>query len=156
MDASEDDKLETGWTCPRCGRRFSEPQAVHECTGRDRAEYAATTLFSSSAPQVYDLFLRLVERVASQGGVEVKVERAQIDFCDGKVFTTVRAERDVMLVGLIFADLDNQPRFVSIEQLEDGTWLHTLKVSKEKDLNGELAGWLERAHREMVAPRDGG
>jgi hypothetical protein len=55
-----------------------------------------------------------------------------------------------MLVGLVFADLDNQPRFTSIEQLDDGTWLHTLRVAKRSDLDAELADWLKRAHREVV------
>jgi hypothetical protein len=88
--------------------------------------------------------------VAALGPTEIKVERAQIDFCDEKVFIRVWAEREAMLVGLVFADLDNQPRFTSIEQLDDGTWLHTLRVAKRSDLDAELADWLKRAHREVV------
>lgn len=151
MDISEEPKVEALWTCPRCGREFGERGASHDCRGRDRAEYAATTLFSSSAPHVYDLFMRFAAMAASLGVVEIKVERTRIDFCDQMVFAIACAERDALLVGLIFCELENRPRFMSIEQQDDGSWLHMLRVAKPGDLDAELAGWLERAHREATA-----
>lgn len=135
------------WTCPRCGSQLANAEAPHAC-----GIYSATTLFSSSEPQIYALFLRLEEMAALIGDVTVFPQRTHIDFLAGGSggcpFASVEARGDFMAVGFHFRQREDHTRFAKIEEVALGEWLHSVRVDHGRDLDEAFTGWLERAYQE--------
>ena len=138
------------WTCPRCGSQLAEPEAPHACS-----VYSVTTLFSSSDPKIYDLFVRFQELVMQLGDAKIFSQRTQIDFLagdpsGGRVFSSVEPRQEWMGVTFPFRQREISPRFGKIEQVGPDEWLHTVRVADEGDLDAEFAGWLEQAYRQAA------
>jgi hypothetical protein len=111
-----------------------------------------TTLFSSSEPKIYELYLRFEDLVKQMGEATVFPQRTHIDFIaarppDGCTFASVEARGDFMAVAFHFERSEDNVRFAKIEQTGPDDWLHWVRVDDVREYDDEFRRWLERAYR---------
>lgn len=110
-------------------------------------------LFFDPMPGALPLYRRLTKKLlAAFPNVTVKVQKSQITFKEryGFAFVSLRRMRgcpDVFLIlsfGLQYRLAS--PRVVSAAEPYPNRWTHHVIVSDERQIDGELMGWLREAH----------
>lgn len=100
---------------------------------------------------LYEALFRAVEEAFPEGSV--RVQKTQISFYGRHLFAAaslpVRRRKDwpktclMVTVGLSYR-LDS-PRVAAASEPHPGRWTHHILVTEERQIDGELMGWLQEA-----------
>jgi hypothetical protein len=99
------------------------------------------------ARALYDGFERLI---AACGEYHVAPAKTRIAFLARVRFAGITAisEKGMTCAFALPAPLFS-PRFVKVEEVVPGWWVHRLRVTEPAQLDGELAEWLSHSYRLM-------
>ena len=82
------------WTCPHCGRKFSNRNQSHACE-----RYTVEDHLATANPQVARLYDRFVELVNNCGEVMVEATKTSIAFKSPGLFAVVHLQKSGLQVG---------------------------------------------------------
>lgn len=130
------------WSCPRCGRSFANRNQTHSCRPMiDIAEH-----FSSSLPEIREIFDRIVQEAEELGAVTVLPERTRIALQARMSFAAFVPRREWLDGHVVLSERLNSPRFTRIETYSPRNVLHAFRLRHLSEVDDEFRGWLRRAY----------
>jgi len=137
---SQDAEPRPLWTCPRCGRRFKNRNQAHSC-GR----FTVEQLLDGKPQEVVELYERLTEIIRRCGEVIVSPTKTRILFKVRTVFAAVAVTRNWLDLVFVLGRRLNNRRIKKAQEEYPGT-VHSLRLERPADLDGDLASWLQEAY----------
>ncbi|MGH9364137.1 MAG: YdeI/OmpD-associated family protein [Thermoanaerobaculia bacterium] len=129
------------WTCPRCGNEFVNRNQSHSCKRHDLSE-----VFSGKPARVRELFDRFRAMVEAIGPVRMLPYHDRVAFMVQVRFAGAFPKREWLEVGFWLPRRIESPRFRRVETIAPNVHIHLLRVTEERQLDRELAGWLKEAY----------
>jgi hypothetical protein len=96
---------------------------------------------------VYDALLDRVEAAGEHG---VEIEQASLHFTRGRAFLGVHPRAGGLLLELVTREPLDGPRVRRHEQVARDRWHNEVLVTARDQVDDELGGWIEQAHREAA------
>jgi hypothetical protein len=131
------------WTCPKCGERFVSPRLWHSC---GRGSY--DRLFARSDPHVRRIFDRLAALARACGPVRIYPQKTRIVIQARIRFAGGTPQKSRFIAGFLLPPGTTSPR---ISATLDGVSSHYIAcyvpLSREADVDAQIARWMRRAYR---------
>jgi uncharacterized protein DUF5655 len=133
------------WVCPKCGARFVNANQWHSCGRASLADWKA-----GMGPHARRLYERFEQMIAACGRYYVAPAKTRIAFLARVRFAGVTkvSEKGMTCSFSLPAPLES-PRFVKVEEVVPGWFVHRLQVTDPRDLDDELQAWLRESYRQM-------
>ena len=129
------------WTCPRCGRRFVNPNQSHAC-GR----YSVEDHLESASPLVATLFEQFVELVGNCGEMIIEASKTSISFKSPGLVAVVHLQKQGIKVGFWLPRRIDHARIIRSEAILPQEYVHDVRVTSLDDLDEQLKNWLCEAY----------
>ena len=130
------------WTCPDCGRTFSNARQAHTCAPLGSLDRH----FARAAPHVRETFDRILGVVHAIGPVEVLPERSRIALHVRMSFAAFVPRRRWLNGHVVLARRIASPRFTRIETYSPRNVLHEFRLSGPDEVDAEVESWLREAY----------
>ena len=141
----ESDTLKSLWTCPKCGAKLITKNLWHSCGRATLAEWQAR--MGPRARRLYDRFQRMI---AKCGEYHVAPALTRIAFLARVRFAGITgiSEKGMTCTFAMPYPLSS-PRFVKVEEVVPGWWMHRLRITESSQLDDEVQAWLCESYRLM-------
>jgi len=142
---------EPWWTCPNCGRPFARGQRIHCC-----GPYTVREFLRARPPAAVVLYRRFTELVRRCGPVVIVPNRTRVVFQNGINFATIdRLTSRALDVRVMLKRRLTSSRFVRIETVAPARYAHCFRARSIRDLDEQVAGWLQEAYEAGVGAQRG-
>ncbi len=131
------------WTCPRCGRGFTNPRQSHSCAPLSQLD----DHFGSAAPEVRATLEAILAAVRQLGPVTVLPEKSRIALQVRMSFAALMPRRRWLNGHLVLARSVDTPRFPRVQPLSPRNVVHTFRLYRPDEVDAEFTGWLAEAYR---------
>ena len=133
------------WKCPKCGREFEKTNQQHSCV-----IYPLDRHFTGKEEIARPLYNRLKENI-EKGIGPVKVESLPccIHFVvahSAYTFAAVYALKGKIRVHFGSDREIKSPRIDKSAKTSASKYMHSVNISSEKEMDGELMSWLKEAY----------
>jgi hypothetical protein len=128
------------WVCPRCGRRFANPNQSHACGPLDLAHHFEGR--SDAVRAAYATFLSLLEE---NGPVTVLPEKTRIAFQVRMSFAQLTLRRRWVVGHLVLARRVDDPVFTKVETFSPRNHLHAFRLDGPDEVE-RLRPWTPEAY----------
>lgn len=133
------------WTCPKCGAKLVGRNMAHSCGLRTLEAWQR-----DMGPRARSLYDRFVELVAACGEYYVAPAKTRIAFLALVRFAGISSLNEKRMVcSFSLPHPLSSPRFVKIEEVVPGWWVHRLHITDVSQLDAEVARWIRRSYRLM-------
>ena len=133
------------WTCPKCGQKFVTKNLWHSCGLATVADWK-----KQMTPKVRDLYDRFESMIANCGEYYAAPAKTRIAFMGRIRFAGVtRIAEDGMACNFALARPLASTRFVKVEEIVPGWWVHRMWVTDPKQLDAQVQRWIARSYRTM-------
>jgi hypothetical protein len=129
------------WACPRCGNEFVNRNQWHSCKRPNLEEP-----FEGKPQFVRDLFERFRKMVEACGPVKLLPYRDKVGFMVRVRFAGAIPKTGWLEIGFWLPRRVESPRFRKVETISLNAHVHLLRVTEPKQLDREVASWLEEAY----------
>jgi hypothetical protein len=101
-------------------------------------------------PHALELYTRFEQMIAACGQYHVAPARTRIAFMGRVRFAGItRLSEDGMTCAFALPYPVSSPRFVKVEEIVPGWWMHRLRVRTVAELDAPVQAWLREAYRLM-------
>lgn len=101
--------MTTGWTCPRCQRRFTRTNQRHACGAGERAE-----VLRNRPPQLVGLYEALESFATSLGPVELVTRERYVLLRSTRIFADVVVMADALRLAIHLPRKADHPLFTKV------------------------------------------
>jgi len=129
------------WRCERCGREFANRNQSHACGTHDLDHH-----FAGKPPEIRALFDAVVSAIREIGPVDILPEKTRIAFHVRMSFAQVTPRRAWLDGHVVLARRLESPRFRSVQTFSPRNHLHSFRVERMEDIDGEFRSWLREAY----------
>ncbi len=143
-------------TCPTCGVKLVVRNLSHSC-----GDFSIAKFLDGKSTAGRALFDRFVRAIAACGPYEVAPAKTRVAFLVAVRFASVnRIGDDSIDIHFVLPEALESPRFKRVEHLGK-LHVHHLRLTRPKDIDRELRGWLRRSYveygeRQWLAKRSRG
>jgi hypothetical protein len=133
------------WTCPRCGAKLVSKNLAHSCGRATLDEWKARM-----GPRARALYARFEQLIAACGEYHVAPARTRIAFMARVRFAGITSvsERGMTCAFALPQPLAS-PRFVKVEEVAPGWWVHRLRITEVSQLDRQVQSWLRTSYHLM-------
>jgi hypothetical protein len=133
------------WTCPKCGAKLVTRNLWHSCGQATLEDWK-----KKMGPRARLLYRRFEGMIAACGEYHVAPARSRIAFLGQVRFAGITSvsERGMSCSFALPAPLKSK-RFVKVEEVAPGWWVHRLRITEVSQLDDEVQRWLRRSYRLM-------
>jgi len=133
------------WTCPKCGAKFISKNLWHSCGLATLDDWK-----KGMGTQARELYDRFEEMIAACGAYHVAPAKTRIAFMGRVRFAgiTSLSEKGMTCAFALPHPLKSR-RFVKVEELAPGWWIHRLRITDVEQLDKELQDWLRESYELM-------
>jgi hypothetical protein len=133
------------WTCPKCGAKLITKNLAHSCGRATIDDWLA-----GAGPKARALYDRFEQLVARCGPYHVSPAKTRVAFMGRVRFAAItRLGEDGMTCSFSMPTPLASPRFVKVEEVAPGWWVHRLRVSRPSELDAEVQRWIRESYRLM-------
>ena len=133
------------WTCPTCGAKLVTRNMSHSCGLASLEEWKARM-----GPRARRLYSGFVELIAGCGEYHVAPAKTRIAFLARVRFAGITAlSEDGMTCAFALPRPLHSSRFVKVEEVVPGWWVHRLRITKVEQLDATMLTWLRKSYRLM-------
>ncbi|MGQ0733585.1 MAG: hypothetical protein ACT4QD_08025 [Acidobacteriota bacterium] len=133
------------WTCPKCGAKLVTRNMAHSCGRATLADWKARM-----GPLAKARYERFESLIAACGPYHVAPAKTRIAFMALVRFAGItKLTEDEMICSFALPAPLTSPRFVKVEQVVPGWWVHRLRIDDLAELDGQVQRWLCRSYRVM-------
>jgi uncharacterized protein DUF5655 len=101
-------------------------------------------------PRARELYGRFEEMIAACGEYYVAPDKTRLAFLGRVRFAGItRLTEEGMTCGFSLPQPVSSPRFVKVEEVAPGWWVHRLRITEASQLDEEVQGWLRESYRLM-------
>jgi len=129
------------WTCPKCNRKFKNPNQWHSCVQISIADH-----FLNKDPQVNAIYDHLMAFVDTLGRVRISSMKSGILVATKSTFLALKPKRKWLDVEF-YLDHDH-PEFQVYKtfQVSKNRYVHYVRLEQVEDINDQLMQWIESAY----------
>ncbi len=139
------DALGELWSCPKCGRKLVGRNMAHSCSSATVERF-----LRRAGKRERALYARFERMIAACGPYHVSPAKTRVAFQARVRFANVTALGPRgMRCNFALPHPLASARFVKVEEIVPGWWVHHLHVTALAQLDRELQGWLRRSYRAM-------
>jgi hypothetical protein len=133
------------WVCPKCGVRLLTKNLWHSCGSATLADWHACM-----GPRALRMYQRFERMIARCGEYHISPARTRIAYLARVRFAGITAlSEDGMVCSFALPFPLRSKRFVKVEEVAPGWWVHRLRVTDPRQLDAQVQGWLRRSYRLM-------
>lgn len=133
------------WTCPRCGAKLVTRNLWHSCGKATLDDWKARM-----GPHARQLYTRFEQMIAACGEYHIAPAKTRIAFLGRVRFAGITSlSEDGMTCAFALPCAVESPRFVKVEEVVPGWWVHRLRVTDVAQLDEEIQAWLRQPYRLM-------
>jgi hypothetical protein len=133
------------WTCPECGAKLISRNLSHSCGRATLDDWKARM-----GPRARRLYDRFEAMIAACGEYHVAPAKTRIAFMGRVRFAGITALSEKgMACSFALPTAHKSSRFVKVEEVVPGWWVHRLRVTEPEQLDDELRQWLRESYRLM-------
>jgi len=133
------------WTCPKCGRKLVSRNLWHSCT-----DATVESFLAEHGPRARALFDRFEQLIAKCGPYLVSPAKTRIAFMGRVRFAGITRINDrAMTCSFALPHPVKSPRFIKVEEVVPGWYVHHLRITDPAELDKEVLGWLRESYRLM-------
>jgi hypothetical protein len=133
------------WTCPKCGAKLVTRNMSHSCGRATLDEWRARM-----GPRARALYDRFESMIAACGEYHIAPAKTRIAFLGRVRFANItRLTEDGMTCTFALPSPVSSPRFVKVEEIIPGWWVHSLHVTDPSQLDARCQLWIRRSYRLM-------
>lgn len=137
------------WTCPKCGVKLVTKNLSHSC-GRATLEQWQARM----GPRGRAMYDRFEETVAACGEYHIAPALTRIAFLARIRFANItKISDESMTFTFALPKPLKSRRFVKVEEVVPGWWVHRVRVTAPEELDDEVQEWIRRSYRLMGAGR---
>lgn len=131
------------WTCPKCDRKFVNPNTPHSCGRYSVQQFLAGK--NEDAVSLYEQFSALVQKC---GAVFIAPAKTRIGFQVRMIFAAVNKLSDEGLdAHVVLTRRLKSPRFRRIEMMTAKCYVHHFRIASKSELDEEVRNWLREAYQ---------
>jgi hypothetical protein len=131
------------WICPKCGAAFVTRNLWHSCGLATLDDWKKR--MGPKARRLYDRFEQLI---AACGEYRVAPAKTRIAFMGRVRFAGITSLSEKgMTCAFALAKPLRSKRFVKVEEVVPGWWLHRLRITEPEQLDAEVARWIRTSYR---------
>jgi hypothetical protein len=139
------DRKRPMWICPKCGAKFVSKNLWHSCGRATLDDWK-----SRMGPRARELYRRFEQMIAQCGDYDIAPAKTRIAFLGRVRFASItRLTEEGMTCGLSLPHPVNSSRFVKVEEVVPGWWVHRLHITEPGQLDEEIQAWLRESYRLM-------
>jgi hypothetical protein len=133
------------WTCPKCGAKLVTRNMWHSCGRVSLGDWKAR--MGPRARALYDGFEAMI---AACGEYHVAPAKTRIAFLGRVRFAGITSlSEDAMVCSFSLPHALASSRFVRIDEVVPGWWVHRLRITSLDQLDDELQAWIRESYRLM-------
>jgi hypothetical protein len=133
------------WTCPKCGVKLLTRNLAHSCGRATLGDWRRR--MGPRGRALFDGFARLIGRC---GRYDISPAKTRITFLARVRFAGVTAVSEAgMTCSFAMPYPLGSRRFVKVEEVAPGWWVHRLRVDDPRQFDAELQRWLRVSYRLM-------
>ena len=136
--------MTTGWTCPKCRRRFTRTNQRHACGTGDRAE-----VLRNRSPELVDLYDALERFATSLGAVEVVARERYVLLRSTRIFADLVVMSDALRLAIHLSRKADHRLFTKVAA-DRKQVTHVAKVHDMEELNA-LKPFLREAYEYSIS-----
>lgn len=131
------------WTCPNCGRSFTNPRQAHSCVLASVGDF----LKGKPAEQVA-LYRRFEEAALSVGSVNLAPAKRRIGFQHGRIFAAANGlSRNGLRVHIVTSKPIRSRRVVRTDAVAPDCHVNHFLIRSESDVDEAMSRWLREGYR---------
>lgn len=128
------------WTCPDCGRRFTQRTPEHTCAVFSLESHLAGK--PSAVAGLCRSYLALVERL---GEAKIEPLRAMIMLRARSNFGGVQVQQSGLRCSLMLGAVPDSPRILGHAPYGGSRQSCSFRIDSAADMDQEVCGWIEEA-----------
>jgi Domain of unknown function (DUF5655) len=133
------------WTCPKCGAKLVTRNLWHSCGRATLDDWKARM-----GPNARALYDRFEQMIAACGEYHVAPAKTRIAFLGQVRFAGItKLNESEMVCAFALPTPLKSTRFVKIEEVVPGWWVHRLRITEPQQLDDEVQGWIRESYRLM-------
>ena len=133
------------WKCPKCGAMLFGRNMWHSCGRATLADWQAR--MGPNARAFYDRFEQMI---AACGEYYVAPAKTRIAFLAQVRFAGItRLNENEMLCSFALPKPVRSSRFVKVDEIVPGWWVHNLRITDVGQLDDKVQGWIRESYRLM-------
>jgi hypothetical protein len=133
------------WTCPKCGAKFVTRNMWHSCGHATLTDWKGR--MGPKARALYDRFEALI---AACGEYHVAPAKTRIAFLGRVRFAGItKLSEDGMVCAFALPKPLRSPRFLDVEEVVPGWWIHRLAIADVSELDDRCQAWIRQSYRLM-------
>ena len=133
------------WTCPKCGAKLVTKNLWHSCGRATLPQWKARM-----GPRAAALFARFEEMIAVCGEYFVAPAKTRIAFLGRVRFAGITSlSEQGMTCAFALPRPLRSARFVKVEEIVPGWWVHRLRITSPDQLDAQVQAWLRKSYRLM-------
>ena len=132
--------LNSGWTCPRCGRRFRQRTGEHSCE-----IHSVEAHLAGKPAAIAALFRALLAAVEACGPCDIEALKTMIVFRRGRNFAGAKVARGWIDLEFLLEHPLDSPRIAKYMALSPTRHAHTIRLTAPEQLDTELSGWISES-----------
>jgi hypothetical protein len=133
------------WVCPKCGARLITRNLSHSCGRATLDDWKA-----KMGPRARAFYDRFESMIAACGEYHVAPAKTRIAFLGRVRFAGITAiDERGMTCSFALPEPLRSPRFVKVEEVVPGWWVHRLRITDLAQLDRQVQAWLRRSYALM-------
>jgi hypothetical protein len=133
------------WACPKCGVKLVTKNNWHSC-GIATLDYWKSRM----GPKARVLYDRFEQLIAACGEYSIAPAKTRIAFLGRVRFSGITSLSEKgMTCTFALPEPRKSSRFVKVEEVVPGWWVHRLRISEPDQLDSQLQAWLRESYRLM-------
>lgn len=133
------------WTCPKCGAKLLTRNLWHSCGLATMESWRA-----KMGPRARAMFDRFEAMIAECGEYYVAPAKTRIAFLGRVRFAGITSlSEEGMTCAFALPRPLRSRRFVQVEEIVPGWWVHRMRITDPGQLDGRVQSWLRRSYRLM-------
>lgn len=133
------------WTCPQCGAKLVTRNMSHSCGRATLLDWKRRM-----GPRACALFERFERMIAVCGEYHVAPAKTRVAFLGRVRFAGItNLSEKGMTCSFALPYARASARFVKVQEVVPGWWVHTLRVIEPRELDEEVQRWICESYRLM-------
>ena len=133
------------WTCPKCTRTISRPNAWHQCVNRP-----LESVFKNKQPIVYSLFKQLNQQIKKWKGVKASATQNCIVYVAETTFLIIRPMKSALDLKLYLSQPVEEFPVYKVDAW-GGRFVHGIRLFDNGDLDDAVLKLLKQSYIEDMA-----
>jgi hypothetical protein len=130
------------WMCPKCHRRFKNPNQAHSCVRENPGDQ-----FLKSEPHVKAIYNKLLREIRKFGPVNISPVRIGIMLKNESTFVAIKARKQFLDIEFLLPVELNEFPIHKTFRVSKQRVAHFIRLESPDEITKQILGWLKESYR---------